>query len=238
MKTIVKTLCIVLFLGGNVLGQSLSLGIGTGISIVQGHNYFTNNLGPAGLYFVNGTEAEFNGLKFKNENDFAFNIKYGFKYLPISIVTQIHYMPLRGNQSVNIYDSFFQQNILYDITTKIDIWSLNIGVRYATEIFKVKPYLAASMLLDYFGDTWLEFENGNNLFMRRDYQNGMRYGLCFGIGLGYEAIKNIDVEIGANYNYMNLWNRRGANPMDEIHPSVEERMNILNIELSVYYNIL
>ena len=74
--------------------------------------------------------------------------------------------------------------------------------------------------------------------MRRDYQNGMRYGLCFGIGLGYSVIKDIDLEISANYDYMNLWNRRGVNQIYEIHPSAEERMNILNIELGVYYNIL
>ena len=238
MDTIKKIFFIILLFSINNYSQSLFIGLGSGISIVQGNNYFTNNLGPAGLYFVNGAESEFKGLNFKNGYDFAVNIKCRFKYIPFSLVTQINYIPLRGNQSVNIYDDLLKQNILNDVTTEIDIWSLKIGARYATEIQKVKPYLTASMLLNYFGDTWLQFEHDNNITLWRNYQNGMRYGLSIGFGLGYEIINNINLEIETNYDYMNLWNRRGANPIDKIHPSVEERMNTLNIELGVYYKIL
>ena len=238
MDAIKKIFFIILLLSINNYSQSLSIGLGSGISIVQGNNYFTNNLGPAGLYYVNGAESEFKGLDFRNEYDFAVNIKYGFKYVPFSLVAQIHYLPLRGIQSVNIYDDLLKQNILNDVTTEIDIWSLKIGARYATIIQKVKPYLTASILLNYFGDTWFKFEHDNNISKWRNYKNGMRYGLNLGFGFGYEVINNIDLDIEANYNFMNLWNRRGTNPIDKIHPSVEERMNTLNIELGVYYRML
>ncbi len=238
MRSIKKSFCIILLAAIDIFSQSLSIGLGSGISAVQGDNYYTDNLGLAGLYFINGTRSEFTGLKFRNENDFSVNVKYAFEYFPLSLVTQIHYIPMRGKQSADIYSQAYFKTIQNEVTTKIDIWSFSIGPRYELEIKKLRPYITASLLLNYIGDTWLQFEYYNDLSMWRNNQNGMRYGLSLGFGVGYEAFSNIDFEIGANYNYMNLWNRRGANPEDKIHLSVEERMNTLNISLRVFYLIL
>ncbi len=238
MKKIKKIIFIILFIEVNIYGQSLSIGLGSDLHFVQGKNYFTNNLNNAGLYFINGAESEFKGLNFNKDFDVSVNLKYGFNNTPFDIITQIHYIPFRGNQSVNIYNSLLNQDILDKVTTKIDIWSFEIGGRYSLNMWKVKPYFTTSVLLNYFGDTWLQFEHDNDISEWRNYQNGMRYGLSFGIGLEYKIMNNINFEIGTNYNYMNIWNRRGANPIDKIHPSTEEKMNTLSIALSFYYVIL
>ncbi|MCF8296834.1 MAG: outer membrane beta-barrel protein [Melioribacteraceae bacterium] len=219
--------------------QSLYFGLSSGISSVQDNNYFTNNLGAAGKHYVNGAESIFGGLKFGNdEYQFAIKMKYGFSDIPFSLSAQIHYIPLRGSQSVDIYNSVYNQNILQDVTTMIDIWSLRIGGRYTYEADKFKPYTTLSLLLNYWGDTWLQYEYYDNISLWRNYENGIRYGLNMGGGIGYELVENIELEIEVNYNYMNLWNRRGANPIDKIHPSEEEKMNTLNFELCVYYKLL
>lgn len=228
---------IIIILSINNYCQSLYIGFGSGVTKIQGNNYFTKDLGNAGAHYVNGVVSMFEGLDFSIGYELAIKFRYELNNTPFSLLGQIYYIPFRGHQTAEIYN-FYRQIISEDVTTIINIWSFRIGGRYSVDVDKVKPYASVLFLLNYWGDTWLQFEYFDNIEQWRNYKNGIRYGLNLGFGVGYEAIKNVDFEIEANYNYMNLWNRRGANPIDEIHPSVEEKMNTLNVELSVYYRFL
>lgn len=232
-KIIVITLLAII----NIYSQSLSVGLSSGVSIVQGDNYFTKDFGYYGTYFRNAAESHVAGLRFKTEPDFAVNVKYGLSFIPVSLVAQIHYIPMRGEQTLSIYDVRFNHTSQEDVTTKLDIWALNVGVRYSTEIIKLKPFITASFLMNYFGDTWLQLVHGTTITMYPNYENGMRYGYNYGVGVGYEALKNIDFEIEASYSYMNVWNRREAYPPNDPDSSVEERMNNLNFLLGAYYKL-
>jgi len=238
MKTTIKILCIFLLFGGYVYSQSLSIGIGSGISIIQGHNYFTDNLGLYGLNKVNGTESSFAGLRFKSENSFMLEIDYGIKNIPISLMTQINYIPMRGNGSVSIYDYLAKENIQENVITKLDIWSFCIGTIYKINLNKIKPYAKALFLANYFGDTRLEFDYGSIELIRPDYKNGMRYGLNFGLGIKYEIFKEIGLDIEGSYSFMNIWNGRTENPANYSYESVEAKMNTLNLSIGLDYIIL
>ncbi len=238
MKTTKSVLFIFFLLESCIFGQSLSVGVSGGISIIQGPNYFTNNLGLYGIHKVNGTESSFAGLEFKNENSFVLKIDYGIKNNPIRLITQINYIPMRGNGSIKVYDQLSQWDIQEEVTTKLDIWSLCVGAKYKVNFRKISPYAQALFLVNYFGDTRLEFDYGTTELTRVDYKNGMRYGLNFGLGIVYNIRSDIDLDIGASYSLMNMWNSRKANPSDYPYESVESKMNTINLLIGVNYTIL
>ena len=238
MKMTIKIISVFFLLGSSVFSQSLSVGVSGGISRIQGDNYFTNNLGSYGRNKVNGTESSFAGLKFRNENSFILKINYGLENSPIRLIAQINYIPMRGNETVRIYDQISQWYIKEEVITKLDIWSLCVGARYKINFQKIKPYAQALFLSNYFGDTRLEFDYGTTESIRTDYKNGMRYGLNFGLGIVYNITRNIDLDIGASYSFMNLWNSRKANPLDYPYESVEAKLNTINLLIGIDYTIL
>ena len=238
MEITKKILLVFFLLESCVFSQSLSVGVSGGISIIQGSGYFTNNLGLYGVHKANGTESSFAGLGFRNENSFVLKINYGLKNNPIRLITQINYIPMRGNGTVKVYDQISQWYIQEEVTTKLDIWSLCVGARYMFNFRKISLYSQALLLANYFGDTRLEFDYGTTELTRVDYKNGMRYGLNFGLGIIYNIIRDIDLDVGASYSFMNMWNRRKANPSDYPYESVESKMNTINIIIGVDYTIL
>jgi opacity protein-like surface antigen len=142
---------------------------------------------------------------------------------------------MRGEGSKSIYDDVSQSYLQEKVITKLDIWSLCVGGGYEIKFRKFKPYAKALFLANYFDDTRLEFDFGNNESLRPDYKNGMRYGLNVGLGVAYNITSNFSLDAEASYSFMNIWNRRDANPDDYPYESAEEKMKTLNLIIGVDY---
>jgi hypothetical protein len=227
MKRIQKLMFLIVFFAATAHCQSLSIGVSSGINVVRGKNYYTEDLGPDGIWFVNGAWGFFHGLKFGNEPDFALATKYSLKVFDLT--AQIHFIPMRGGQVVEVpmFDGK-QTRILYpSVTTKMDIWSFQVGARYSVEVRGFRPFFAASCLMSYFGDTRLQFDYGDLTTHLSNYTNGMRYGYRVGLGVGYTVTPKFDIELGGGFNSMNPVNGRAG----------EGRMNTIDIALSAYYTI-
>jgi opacity protein-like surface antigen len=213
----------------NSFCQTISVGVGTGMNMIQGDNYYTRALGSIGVYHsVNGTEASFRGLAMRNGMDFAANAKYAFNTIPISFLAQVHFMPMRGHESILINNIVLRFDEVNDVTTKLDIWSFRFGARYAVDIAHIKPFISATFLINYFGDARLQFDKGDISITRPDYKNGMRYGYHLGLGASYRVLPKLDAEIEGSYSLLNNGNRRDG----------EVKLNTVNVLLNAYYTIL
>ncbi|MBU0561231.1 MAG: hypothetical protein KJ799_16780 [Bacteroidetes bacterium] len=229
MRTIKLFLLISLVISFEVFTQSLSIGLGSGVNFIQGGNYYTDNLGRIGRYEnLNGTNTSFTGLSLNTELQFQAGGKYSFENIPINLLADIQYYRMRGNEEVNIYDSFFEREFTYDATAKIDIWSLQLGSSYEFEFYSFKPFLTASAMFNYFGDVYYELAQDRYISEFPDYHNGMRYGYSFGVGISYNIISNIELEILSRYNDFNSFNGRDG----------EEKLKSTSVLFNIYYRIL
>ena len=160
-------------------------------------------------------------------NEWQFQIigKYSFINSPFSLTAGFSYSPMRGNEQMLIYDVFLDQEIQRDVTTKMDIWSFQLGTNYTFDLFSIKPFIAVSFSANYFDDVWIKFFETDYISEFRSYENGMRYGYSVGFGLDYSVFSNLDLEISTNYNSLNLLNRREE----------EELLNSINVLFNIYY---
>lgn len=213
----------------NLLSQSLYVGFGSGLNFINGGSYYTSNLGRIGIYEkINGTKTNLSGLGLGKEFQFQIGGKYSLANSPISLIANIEYYRMRGNESMNIYDEFMEREFLYDVTTKLNIWSFQLGSTYSFNLFSLKPFVSASFLSNYFDDVYVELAQGRIITEYPDYANGMRYGFALGAGIMINVFSNIELEILTKYNIFNFLNRREG----------EEKINSVSVLFNVYYKIL
>ena len=211
-----------------LLSQTFSIGAGTGLNFIQGNNYYTDDFGRIGKYEnINGTTTNLTGMGLSNEWQFQINGKYTFINSPFSLTAGFSYSPMRGNEQMLIYDFFLNQEVQRDVTTKMDIWSFQLGTNYTFDLHSFKPFIALSLSANYFDDVWIEFTETDYISEFRSYKNGMRYGYSAGVGLDYIVLTKLELEISSNYNSLNLINRREE----------EELLNSVNVLFNIYYKI-
>ncbi|MDI6802409.1 MAG: opacity family porin [Bacteroidota bacterium] len=229
MKILKITFVLILFFSAHIFSQSLSIGLGSGLNFINGNNYYTDNFGRLGIYEnINGTTTNLTGLGLSRELQFKFGAKYSFENLPLSLTAGLNYLHLRGNESMYIYDVFMQREFLKDVTTKMDIWSFQMGTNYFFSFYFLKPFVAASVSINYFDDVFIELAETDYTSEFRSYKNGMRYGYSLGMGISYNIFSNIELEFSTNYNSWNVFHRREA----------EEMLNSVNALVNIYYKIL
>jgi opacity protein-like surface antigen len=115
-----------------------------------------------------------------------------------------------------------------DVTTKMDIWSFQLGSKYSIIFYTIKPFITTSLTANYFDDFYIEFSEPNCNSEYRSYENGMRYGYNVGIGFAYNIFSNINLELSSNYNSFNVLNKRDG----------EELLNSVNVFVIFYYQIM
>lgn len=212
----------------NLLSQSLYVGFGSGLNFINGGSYYTSKLGRIGIYEnINGTNTSFSGLGLGKELQFQIGAKYSLANSPISLVANVEYYRMRGNESMNIFSEFMKRDFLYDVSTKLNIWSFQLGSSYSFDLFSLKPFVFASILSNYFDDVYVELAQDRTTTEFLDYENGMRYGFAFGGGIFYNNISNFGLEILTKYNIFNFLNRREG----------EEKINSVSVLFNAYYKI-
>jgi opacity protein-like surface antigen len=228
MKSLKVVFLICLVFSFEIFSQSLSIGLGSGLNFINGGNYFTDNLGRIGIYQnKNGTNTTFEGLSLDNEIQFQLGAKYSLEDFPINLLLNVQYLRMRGTESMNIYDNFLGREFLYDVTTKLDIWSLQVGSSYSYYFYSLKPFITASVLFNYFDDVYVELAQDRHLSEYPDYENGMRYGYSLGLGVSYNIFNNIELELLSRYNDLNFLNRRDG----------EVKLASTSLLLGIYYKV-
>lgn len=225
----VKIFLILLLVSSSPLfPQSIYVGLGAGLNIIKGDNYYTSNFGSLGVYqSVNGTVTNFAGMDLSNELQFQINGKYFFNNSPFSLIAGLQYLRMTGNESVPIYSGTFKMPISQNVTTEMDIWNFKLGANYSFNISHLKPFISAALLSNYFDDVFVRIGDDENYSQFLSYKNGMRYGYSIGTGLGYDVFQNIELELSTNYNSFNVLNKRSG----------ESLLNSIGILLNVYYKV-
>jgi opacity protein-like surface antigen len=229
MKSTFKYLSILLIVFNIANSQTISIGLGSGINMIQGNNFYTQDFDRIGLYTKkNGTQTNFAGLAQKNEYEYAINSKIRFSNYPISLIAQVHYIPMRGKENVEMWDLYSYQSHYENVTTINDIWSYRIGVRYDVKFNDFYSFCNASYLMNSWKDAKLQFDYNERITTLPQYRNGMRYGYNSGIGIGYEISSVFEIEMEGSYSFMNEYNVRDG----------EVKMNTVNILFTTYYAVI
>ncbi len=225
----IKYLSVIIITVNIVYSQTISIGLGSGINMIQGNNFYTEDFGRIGLYTQkNGTQTNFAGLGLKNEYDLSINAKIGFSSLPVIFIAQLHYLPMRGNQSVEMWDFLATHSHYENVKTINDIWSYGFGLRYNAEFNNLYPFCSASFLINNWNNAILQFDYQEHLSTWAQYKNGIRYGYNISMGLGYNISDLFEIEIEGSYSLLNEYNRRDG----------EVKMNTVNTQFKTYYTIL
>jgi opacity protein-like surface antigen len=210
--------------------QPLSISIGSGVSILQGNNYYTSDFSAyrPGIYIKNGATSPFPSMSLNDELALFVGIKLNIFKTQFSVNADVNYIPMRGKHKVTSYDSYMMRETHPNAIMKLDIWSFGVGGRYDYPIGNFIPYVSASVLMNYFNDSRVEFDEDEVTTEYPFVKNGMRYGYRFGVGVGYAVLSDVSLEIGVTYNLMNEYNTR----------ALEEKMNTVNLLFAVNYNVL
>ncbi len=213
----------------SILPQSISIGLGGGVNFITGDNYYTNGLGRLGIFEnINGTTGNLEGMGLTNELHLQLGVKYFFDNSPFSLRAVFSYSPLRGTEQKMIYDFVLMAEVPKDVTAKMDIWGFQAGTDYYFNFYPFKPFFTVSLSANYFDDFYVEFSQPDYKSEYRSYKNGMRYGYSVGAGIAYYILSNLNLELSGSFNSFNVLNKREG----------EELLNSINIQVSIYYQII
>lgn len=176
MKTFITVISMaaLLSLSNTGYSQSLKLGFGGGLTIIQSPDGFTNSI-PDGA----GFDSEYHiGLK----------VKIDLPIIPITPYGFIQYHFLRGEGSTP----------LGTVETNQNIFSLGAGGELELVPGPINPFLLLDLSYNNFGD----FEaSGGSLSISSG--GNSRVGLGIGAGVAFTLLP-IDLELSAKYNFFNL----------------------------------
>lgn len=165
---------LILFFNSIVLAQSVKVGVGGGLTNIQGPDSYTNDISQ-------------NGLGFSSEYNLGAIVKVDIPLIPITPRGFFLYHKLSSNE----YVTEFSQSIS----------SLGLGLQYSFVPIPVgfDPYLFLDLTFNNFGD-FTETVNG----IETKFDGSSRYGLQLGIGTEVTIVPFINLDIIAGYGWFNL----------------------------------
>jgi hypothetical protein len=111
------TILLVLLIASSIsFAQSIKVGLGGGLAIVNGPEGFTNDISK-------------NGLGFSTEYQVGLKGKFGLPLLPFKIIAEANYMLLNGEESFNM--SFEGENVKIKAETEASMFSFGVGAEYS-----------------------------------------------------------------------------------------------------------
>jgi hypothetical protein len=230
MKILKITFILSFFLSLKILPQSFSIGIGPGMSFLQGNNFYTRDLGVAGYYQVNGDYANFLGMNFNSEFNLTGMVSYSLAETHLSVYSQVSYIIMRGNDNAMLSPNVFQPDIPlenFQITTKMNLLSISLGSKYIFSSWNVKPVALLEAQLNNLSDITFEAKNNDKETEYLSTKGIQRIGIAVGIGFNYNLYSSIDLELLAKYNEYNLFNKKDG----------EDDLKSIGINLIFLYSI-
>jgi len=165
---------LILFFNSIVPAQSVKVGVGGGLTNVQGPDSYTNDISQ-------------DGFGFSSEYNLGAIVKVDIPLIPITPRGFFLYHKLSSNEDV----AEFSQSIS----------SLGLGLQYNFIPIPIAldPYLFLDLTYNNFGD-FTETVNG----IETKSSGSSRYGLQLGIGTEVTIVPFINIDIFAGYGWFNL----------------------------------
>ncbi|MCZ6703526.1 MAG: outer membrane beta-barrel protein [Ignavibacteria bacterium] len=165
---------LILFFNSIVLAQSVKVGVGGGLTNVQGPDRFTNDISQ-------------DGFGFSTEYNLGAIVKVDIPLIPITPRGFFLYHKLSGKEDA----TEFSQSIS----------SLGLGLQYGFIPIPVgfDPYLFLDLTYNNFGD-FTQTVNG----VETMFDGSSRYGLQLGIGTEVTIVPFINLDLVAGYVWFNL----------------------------------
>lgn len=226
-----RAIVLLLIINTSVLSaQSLAVGIGGGVSNIQGKNFYTTPFDPVGLYFGrNGTDTHVAGLNIGATPTVSVTMKHRSSILPVDLVAGVRYLPMRGDGVMKVL-TVLNGVLVHDenVVALNDVWCYRLGLRGVYDLQRWSVFLGASATLDVWKDAQLRFEYNGKENVVLHYTNGTRYGADIDAGAGVRLFDRWEAEASATYSFLNEWGRRDG----------EVPMNTLAGQLTIYYTIM
>jgi Outer membrane protein beta-barrel domain len=166
---------LILFFNSVVPAQLVKVGVGGGLTNIQGPDSYTNDISQ-------------DGLGFSSEYNFGAIVKVDLPAVPLTPRGFFLYHKLSSNEDI----TEFSQSIS----------SLGLGLQYGFIPIPAgfDPYLSLDLTLNNFGD-FTETINGNESKVGGGFS---RFGLQLGIGTEVTIVPFINLDIFAGYGWFNL----------------------------------
>lgn len=210
-KFTVLALALMFIFAGSIQAQRLSIGIGGGISNIQGPDNYTKSISDGGLGF--GSEYRLGG-----------KAKLGLPLVPFTFTGQVFYTIMNSEGDVPTTPT--SSTTVTSMETNLSLLSIGVGTEYTMVPGPLSPYLALDVSVNNFGE--LEYDySGQNL--TDNTEDGFtRTGLAIGAGVEFTLLPTIDVDVSAKYAFNNLIGKESG----------EKDINSINITANILFSLL
>ncbi len=168
------------FTSEKVQAQSIDLGIGGGLTLVESPSSYIDRYGFSSEYHI--------GIKGK----------LNFPLLPITPYGYIDYHFFRGTANETIILPGPGVPSFKDLDTKQDLLSVGIGVELPLVHGPISPYLGLDFEYNHFGD--LKFGPLN-------LSGNSRSGIGVGAGVMFKLLPFVNIDTGLKYQMLNLFGK-------------------------------
>ncbi|MCH9029597.1 MAG: outer membrane beta-barrel protein [Bacteroidetes bacterium] len=178
---------LILFFNSIVPAQSIKVGVGGGLTSVQGPDSYTNDISQ-------------NGYGFSSEYNLGAIVKVDIPLIPLTprAFVMYHNFGGEGRKTINAPDGGLNE---VDRGYSQSVLSLGAGVQYGFIPIPVgiDPYLSLDLTFNNFGD-FTTTTNGSETTL----EGNSRMGLQFGIGAEVSIIPTINLDVFASYSLFNI----------------------------------
>jgi hypothetical protein len=187
--TVATVILFALMFSIKVNAQSISLGIGGGLTNVVGSEDFTNKISEGGL----GYSTEWN---------MGVVAKIGLPLVPITPRAFILYHSLSGSDNIDQALAKGTSINSLDVENSQSLLSVGLGVQYGFIPIPVgiDPYLSIDLMYNNFGE--LEGKTPTETLILN--KSLSRFGLGLGVGAEVSIIPMINIDLLVSYQMMNL----------------------------------
>lgn len=171
---------ILLFLSPALFGQSIDIGVGGGLTIVQSPDGYTNEI-------TNG------GLDFTNEYHLGLKGKINLPLIPVTPYVLFNYYNFSGKADISGGG---------EQTTSQNILSFGGGIDYnlTPGPVPVKPYAALEVAYNNIGELELDPQPE----VATTGESVSRFGLGVGLGVNFNLLPKVNLDASAKYHFLNL----------------------------------
>jgi opacity protein-like surface antigen len=209
-KFTVIGIALLFIFAGSSQAQRLSVGIGGGLSNIQGPDAYTESI-------------ENGGQGFDSEYRIGGKAKLGLPLVPVTFTGHVFYTVMNGEGDVTPFMSSIGSTKLETSQTML---SVGVGTEYSMVPGPLSPYLALDISVNNFGELEREYEDAPSLDSKGD--TFTRTGLAIGAGVEFTLLPTIDIDVSAKYAFNNLVGKESG----------EDDFNTINITANVLFSLL
>ncbi len=212
MKKIVYLSLLVLpllFISFTAKAQSIKLGPGGGLTLVQSPEELTKDISEDGAGF--GSEFHV-GLK----------AKVSFPLLPLTLTGQFYYHLMGASDNFSIASL---GNV--DAETDLKYWVIGVGGEWTLLPGPISPYIGFDFFNTSSGDFKISVSTPAGS-QEQTAEGDARWGIGVGAGVEFTLLPTIDVDVVAKYNFNNLLGKEDG----------EEAFNTITLSANFLFSVL